>query len=558
MNRKCINDPNRFCYICGQVTLSDRQSPITNFVKKSYHAYFGVKLGDQDKAFAPHICCKTCVEGLRRWTNKKQQCLQFGVPMVWREGRDHTSDCYFCMTNLEGINRKNRHHVKYPDVPSAIKPVPHGPEVPIPKPPSNLDSSSDSCEEMDVVDESATYEPTADTSQPKPFSQAELNDLTRDLCLSKESAQLLGSRLKENRLLAPETTFYWYRSREEEFRQYFTLEKEASLLYCNDVNGLIEAMGLAYNPTEWRLFIDSSSRSLKAVLLYNGNEVASVPVGHSVQMEENYNNMGLLLRYLKYKDHNWLVCGDLKVIALVLGLQGGYTKYPCFMCLWDSRADKQHYVQRDWPTRPNLEPGSHNVLSQALVNPEKILLPPLHIKLGLMKNFVKALDKKGQSFAFIRDKFPRITEAKLEAGIFDGPQIRELMKDDNFDACLQNYEFNAWRAFKSIVQNFLGNHRSPDYELVVEDLLQSFKALGARMSVKMHFLSSHLDYFPANCGDLSEEQGERFHQDIREMEERYQGRWDVNMLADYCWCLKRDVPAAEHRRKSLKKPFLPQ
>ena len=77
------------------------------------------------------------------------------------------------------------------------------------------------------------------------------------------------------------------------------------------------------------------------------------------------------------------------------------------------------------------------------------------------------------------------------------------------------------------------------------------------MSIKMHFLSSHLDYFPDNCGDLSEEQGERFHQDIRVMEERYQGRWDVNMLADYCWCLKRDVRASEHKRKSLKKPFLP-
>ncbi|KAK3883232.1 hypothetical protein Pcinc_012433 [Petrolisthes cinctipes] len=57
----------------------------------------------------------------------------------------------------------------------------------------------------------------------------------------------------------------------------------------------------------------------------------------------------------------------------------------------------------------------------------------------------------------------------------------------------------------------------------------------------MHFLRSHLDYFSNNCGDLSEEQGERFHKDIQEMEERYQGRWDVNFLADYCWCLKRDV-----------------
>lgn len=557
MNRKCRNDPNRFCYICGQVTLSDRQSPITNFVKKSYHAYFGVKLGDQDKAFAPHICCKTCVEGLRRWSNKKQKCLPFGIPMVWREGRDHTMDCYFCMTNLDGINRKNKQHVKYPDVPSAIKPVPHGTEILIPTPPDNLDSSSDSCEEMDVMDKSATYEPATDLTQPKPLNQAELNDLTRDLCLSKESAQLLGSRLRENHLLAPGTTFYWYRNREEEFRQYFTLDEEASLIYCNNINSLVVAMGLAYNPTEWRLFIDSSSRSLKAVLLHNGNKVASVPVGHSVHMSESYSNMELLLRNLKYKDHNWMICGDLKVIALVLGLQGGYTKFPCFLCLWDSRADKQHYIQRDWPARPHLKPGSHNVLSHALVNPQKILLPPLHIKLGLIKKFVKALDKKGRAVAFLKEKFPRISEAKLEAGIFDGPQIRELLKDAKFEDSLDSNEINAWRAFKSIIQNFLGNHRSPDYEHVVEELLHSFKALGARMSIKMHFLSSHLDYFPDNCGDLSEEQGERFHQDIRVMEERYQGRWDVNMLADYCWCLKRDVCAAEHKRKSLKKPFLP-
>ena len=79
---------------------------------------------------------------------------------------------------------------------------------------------------------------------------------------------------------------------------------------------------------------------------------------------------------------------------MVLGLQGGYTKHPCFLCLWDSRAEKQHYVQRNWPARSGLEPGSHNVVSHALVNLQKILLPPLHIKLRLMKNFVKALDKE--------------------------------------------------------------------------------------------------------------------------------------------------------------------
>jgi hypothetical protein len=55
---------------------------------------------------------------------------------------------------------------------------------------------------------------------PKSLSQAELNNLTRDLCLSKESSQLLGSRLWENHLLGPETTFGWYREREKEFRPF--------------------------------------------------------------------------------------------------------------------------------------------------------------------------------------------------------------------------------------------------------------------------------------------------------------------------------------------------
>jgi hypothetical protein len=76
------------------------------------------------------------------------------------------------------------------------------------------------------------------------------------------------------------------------------------------------------------------------------------------------------------------------------------------------------------------------------------------------------------------------------------------------------------------------------------------------MSVKMHFLNSHLDYFPDNCGDYSEEQIKRFHQDIAIMEQRYQGQWNISMMADYCWSLKRDVPQAIHKRKSKRQQFL--
>jgi len=77
------------------------------------------------------------------------------------------------------------------------------------------------------------------------------------------------------------------------------------------------------------------------------------------------------------------------------------------------------------------------------------------------------------------------------------------------------------------------------------------------MSIKLHFLFNHLEYFPKNLGDVSDEHGERFHQDIKIMEERYQGRWGKAMLADYCWNLTRDSSNIINRRKSNKKAMLP-
>ena len=74
------------------------------------------------------------------------------------------------------------------------------------------------------------------------------------------------------------------------------------------------------------------------------------------------------------------------------------------------------------------------------------------------------------------------------------------------------------------------------------------------MNLKLHFLHSHLDYFPENLEDYSEEQGERFHQDISEMESRYQGNWSVNMMmADFCWTLKREI--SRENRKRIRNPL---
>jgi len=65
-----------------------------------------------------------------------------------------------------------------------------------------------------------------------------------------------------------------------------------------------------------------------------------------------------------------------------------------------------------------------------------------------------------------------------------------------------------------------------------------------------------LDEFPENLGNVSDEQGERFHQDIKVMEQRHQGRWDINMMADYCWSLQRDCDVSCHSRRSNKRKFL--
>jgi len=150
-----------------------------------------------------------------------------------------------------------------------------------------------------------------------------------------------------------------------------------------------------------------------------------------------------------------------------------------------------------------------------------------------------------------------VSDAKIKEGIFIGLQIRELMQGKQFDEDLVETERNAWLSFKRICKDFLGDHKAANYQDVVQDLLTStwYKSMGCNMSLKIHFLESHLDFFPENLGEVSDEHGERLHQDILAMEKRYQGKWTSSMLADYCWTLKSDVPKANCRRKSFASTF---
>ncbi|GBM68742.1 hypothetical protein AVEN_263566-1 [Araneus ventricosus] len=95
----------------------------------------------------------------------------------------------------------------------------------------------------------------------------------------------------------------------------------------------------------------------------------------------------------------------------------------------------------------------------------------------------------------------------------------------------------------------LGNNKAENYKDVVEDILALFQDFGCNMPLKIHFLDSHLNFFPDNCGQVSDEHGEHFHQDMANMGKRYQGTCSTTMLADYCWTLIRDAPHVHYKRQ---------
>ena len=100
-------------------------------------------------------------------------------------------------------------------------------------------------------------------------------------------------------------------------------------------------LGCEHNPAHWRLFIDLSKTSLKALLLHSGNIKPSIPVGYSILRKETYDTMKILLDILEYPKYNWKICSDLKVISLLLVLQLGYTKHSVFFMSMEQSGRQQ-------------------------------------------------------------------------------------------------------------------------------------------------------------------------------------------------------------------------
>ena len=199
---------------------------------------------------------------------------------------------------------------------------------------------------------------------------------------------------------------------------------------------------------------------------------ASVPLSHSTTPKEKYEAVKYVLEKIRYDQHEWDICVDLNMVNSLLGQQSGFTKYPSFLCMWDSRDRAQHYTKKHWSLREELVPcRARNIIHNPLVYRDRILFPPLPMKLGLIKQFSKALDMDGSCFTYFCRAFLGLITEKLKACIIDGHQIRELIRDAEFEDSINEVELGAWTAFVLVVKNFLGNHKARNYAELVANIL---------------------------------------------------------------------------------------
>ena len=127
---KCVHCKDSFCYVCGEYRQSASLRAISETVRQLCAEYFGRVV--REKEWTPKVVCTSSICGLTQWSKKKKDKMAFGVPMIWSEASYHEEDCYFCFTEINDMNSRNRRKWKYAVVQSACRPLPHSAEVPVP------------------------------------------------------------------------------------------------------------------------------------------------------------------------------------------------------------------------------------------------------------------------------------------------------------------------------------------------------------------------------------------------------------------------------------------
>lgn len=561
------NCPNgdKICFLCAEFIPSKSAKPISEKNRKVFEFCYGnISHYGADKFYSPTKFCSSCLSDMERFSKNQKAELKFKSPTVWNQPNhsfsSHESACYLCLSKRVQENPRKPAVSFHPAHSNVTLPV-KGFSIDFrPETPDSLDSSNSTDSQDDADGDPSYYHDgltgDEDSSQIQLYDHPKLNDLIRRLGLSKEKSMILASDLRSNNLLATGCKVSYFETRNHEIVHFFD-EFDANTPYLVNIEGLFGWLGYEYDPSEWRLFIDSNLTSLKCVLLHNTNKLPSIPLLYSRTLTEKYEDVEKALQIINYEQHQWEVIADLKLLNVLCGVGTASSRYPCVLCTWygthRKNLDKQYFqseVMPRWLAQGGV--GSFSSVHESLIKLSKVIIPPLHTKLGLISQFVKKLDPESDAFTFLQQLFNRKSAAKLAAGIFNGPEIRKLLKNSSqFCQFLNPVEKAAFLSFESICKNFLGKHRSSNYKTIAKELVENYYHMGCNMSYKLHLIDAHIDDMPPNCSDYSDEMGERFHQDIMSIEERYQGRYSKWMLSDYCWFLKRETVLRSRKGSSM-------
>lgn len=179
---ECKNNPDDFCYVCGEYNSTVVKKPITTAHERAYLSYFGFGICDQNKSWVPHFLCKNCHLGLLKWMNDCGGGLSFAKPMCWRKPNDHNIDCYFCLTRIDCDTGR----VEYANVISITQPIANN--MPVnPQPPNYI--APPPVREKNI--------------KPHLILPNELDLLISGLNLSERSAEILVKTFQEWKILAP-------------------------------------------------------------------------------------------------------------------------------------------------------------------------------------------------------------------------------------------------------------------------------------------------------------------------------------------------------------------
>lgn len=247
-NFECRNR-NLFCLVCSLYTPSSHSKEISPNIKSAYQKYFR-RFFPENEWYIPEIVCEYCYKRLLEFERgDTSHRMKYVHPTLWMSELEHNPDsCYFCVSkkNAVGFHYKTRERISYAASESVMKPQAHIDEIETGLAIGLANEFSEATTSGNV-DEATTSEYVPPTSTPEKaqhlITQQDYSDLCRDLDLTGNKAELLGSRLKQWNLIAPDFKISAFRKREHatDFDRCFSYHEERKIAYCNDIEELFKA-----------------------------------------------------------------------------------------------------------------------------------------------------------------------------------------------------------------------------------------------------------------------------------------------------------------------------